>query len=83
MRGGETTREVIDEVDPGGRSAWASLRCGTKPVPGARCDADLPEAWLRCKRLYQVVLTAADPYVLGIGFAACATWRVLQACGWG
>ncbi len=75
-RGGETQRgEVIDEqAVPADQWAWA--RCdAARPFPGT------PDATQIClkagfdpKRLYQVVFTAADPYVLGLGFAA---WRDL------
>lgn len=73
-RGRENQRgEVFDEVTiPASDWAWAA--CGdNNPFPGA------PDATQICLkngfdagRLYQVVFTAADPYVLGIGFAA---WR--------
>jgi hypothetical protein len=73
-RAGETQRgEVMDEqaIDA---SDWAWARCDAQhPFPG------LPDATQIClkkgfdaKRLYQVVFTAADPSVLGVGFAA---WR--------
>ena len=73
-RAGETMNgEVIDE-QPIADSDWAWARCDAQnPFPG------VPDATQIClkngfdrKRLYQVVFTAADPYVLGIGFAA---WR--------
>ncbi|NQW79937.1 MAG: hypothetical protein HQ445_02035 [Polaromonas sp.] len=73
-RGGETTSgEVIDEQAIAA-SDWAWARCDAQnPFPG------VPDATQIClktgfdaKRLYQVVFTAADPYVLGVGFAA---WR--------
>jgi hypothetical protein len=65
--------QVIDEVRLAD-SDWAWGKCDDKtPFPGT------PDATQIClkegfdpKRLYQVVFTAADPYVLGIGFAA---WR--------
>jgi len=65
--------QVIDEVRIAD-SEWAWGKCDDKtPFPGT------PDATQIClkqgfdpKRLYQVVFTAADPYVLGIGFAA---WR--------
>ncbi len=73
-RGAESTLGVVsDELAvPAGEWAWA--RCdATHPFPGT------PDARQIClkngfdaQRLYQVVFTAADPYVLGIGFAA---WR--------
>jgi len=72
----ESTRgEVIGEtVIPSTDWAWA--RCdATKPFPG------VPDATQICLKngfdagkLYQVVFTAADPYLLGVGFAA---WRDL------
>jgi hypothetical protein len=73
-RGGENQRgEVFDEVTIA-PSDWAWARCdANNPFPGT------PDATQIClkngfdaTRLYQVVFTAADPYVLGIGFAA---WR--------
>lgn len=77
-RGGENQRgEVVDEVavPP---SDWAWARCdASHPFPGT------PDPTQIClkqgfdpARLYQVVFTAADPYVLGIGFAA---WRDVGA----
>jgi hypothetical protein len=77
-RGRENQRgEVFDEVTIAA-SDWAWARCDAdNPFPGA------PDATQIClkngfdaARLYQVVFTAADPYVLGIGFAA---WRDLGA----
>lgn len=73
-RGGETMQgTAIDEISipP---SDWALAKCDDKtPFPGT------PDASQIClkngfdaKRLYQVVFTAQDPYVLGIGLAA---WR--------
>lgn len=73
-RGRENQRgEVFDEVAIGA-SDWAWARCDAgNPFPGT------PDATQIClkngfdaARLYQIVFTAADPYVLGIGFAA---WR--------
>ncbi len=77
-RAGETmSGEVIDEQAIAA-SDWAWARCDTQnPFPG------VPDATQIClkkgfdaKRLYQVVFTAADPYVLGVGFAA---WRDVGA----
>ena len=77
-RGGENMRgEVTDEVVVPA-SDWAWAKCDDKtPFPGT------PDPTLIClkngfdpARLYQVVFTAADPYVLGIGFAA---WRDVGA----
>ncbi len=70
----ESTRgEVIGEVEiPAGDWAWARCDAG-HPFPGT------PDATQVCLRngfdagkLYQVVYTSAEPYALGIGFAA---WR--------
>lgn len=77
-RGGETqSGKVIDEVTIAS-SDWAWAKCdAANPFPGT------PDATQIClkngfdaNRLYQVVFTAADPYVLGIGFAA---WRDVGA----
>ena len=77
-RGSEGMRgEVIDEVTIAA-SDWAWAKCdATNPFPGT------PDATQIClksgfdaKRLYQVVFTAQDPYVLGVGFAA---WRDVAA----
>ena len=73
-RRGESTRgEVIGEtvIAP---ADWAWAKCdAANPFPG------VPDATQIClkngfdaSRLYQVVFKAADPYVLGVGFAA---WR--------
>jgi len=77
-RAGENQNgEVTDEVTVPA-SDWAWGRCdASHPFPGT------PDATQVCMkngfdatRLYQVVFTAADPYVLGIGFAA---WRDVAA----
>ena len=77
-RGGETQRgEVIDEVEVPA-SDWAWARCdAAAPFPGTQDPTQIClKQGFDPKRLYQVVFTAADPYVLGIGFAA---WRDLGA----
>ena len=53
-------------------SDWAWAKCDADEyLPRhAGSDADLPQGWLRSGLLYQVVFTAKDPYVLGVGFAA-------------
>ncbi|MCX7177172.1 MAG: alpha/beta hydrolase domain-containing protein [Proteobacteria bacterium] len=77
-RGGENTRgEVFDEVATAA-SDWAWARCDAGNLfPGT---PDPTQICLKhgfdAARLYQVVFTAADPYVLGIGFAA---WRDVGA----
>ena len=77
-RGGERLNgEVIDEqAIPATDWAWAKCDAA-HPFPGT------PDPWQIClkngfdkSRLYQVVFTAADPYVLGVGFAA---WRDVGA----
>ena len=77
-RGGENMRgEVTDEaVIPAGEWAWA--RCdATTPFPGTPDPTQIClKDGFNPARLYQVVFTAADPYVLGIGFAA---WRDVAA----
>jgi hypothetical protein len=73
-RGGETQRgEAIDErTIPPDEWAWAACNAD-KPFPGTPDPTQIClKAGFDPKRLYQVVYTAADPYVLGIGFAA---WR--------
>lgn len=73
-RSAESTRgEVIGEVEIAAAD-WAWARCdAANPFPGT------PDATQIClkngfdaARLYQVVYTSAEPYALGIGFAA---WR--------
>jgi Alpha/beta hydrolase domain len=77
-RGGESQRgEVFDEVTiPPGEWAWA--RCdASNPFPGTPDPTQIClKSGFDPKRLYQVVFTAANPYVLGIGFAA---WRDVAA----
>ena len=77
-RGGERqSGEVLDER-PVAPADWAWARCdAANPFPGT------PDPTQIClkdgfdgNRLYQVVFTAQDPYVLGIGFAA---WRDVGA----
>ncbi len=73
-RGGESTQgKVLDErtISP---ADWAWAKCdASHPFPGI---PDPTEICLKngfdAKLLYQVVFTAKDPYVLGIGLAA---WR--------
>ena len=71
-RGGEDQNGVVTDevVIPASDWAWAKCDAGN-PFPGT------PDATQIClkngfngSRLYQVVFTAADPYVLGVGFAA-------------
>ncbi|MDB5895740.1 MAG: hypothetical protein JWQ88_3271, partial [Rhodoferax sp.] len=73
-RRAESTRgEVVGETAIAPED-WAWARCdATHPFPGV---PDPTQVCLKdgfdASRLYQVVFKAADPYVLGIGFAA---WR--------
>ena len=73
-RGGETQAgRVLDEQEIAAED-WAWARCdAARPFPGT---PDPTQVCLKHgfdpKRLYQVVYTAADPWVLGIGLAA---WR--------
>ena len=65
--------EVTDDhVVPSDEWAWAQCDANT-PFPGVPDPTQIClKAGFDPKLLYQVVFTAADPYVLGIGFAA---WR--------
>jgi hypothetical protein len=73
-RGSENMRGEVTDEQAIASSDWAWAKCDAQhPFPG------VPDATQIClkngfdaKRLYQVVFTAADPYVLGVGFAA---WR--------
>jgi hypothetical protein len=77
-RGAENQRGEVTDEQVIASSDWAWARCDANtPFPG------VPDATQIClkqgfdaKRLYQVVFAAADPYVLGIGFAA---WRDVGA----
>ena len=68
QRGEVTDERVVDSAD------WAWARCdAAQPFPGTPDPTQIClKAGFDPKRLYQVVFTAADPQVLGIGFAA---WR--------
>ena len=73
-RRAESTRgEVIGET-PIAPEDWAWARCDAEhPFPGVPDPTQIClKAGFDASRLYQVVFKAADPYVLGIGFAA---WR--------
>ena len=77
-RGRENQRgEVFDEVAIPA-SDWGWARCdANNPFPGTPDPTQIClKSGFDAGRLYQVVFTAADPYVLGIGFAA---WRDLGA----
>ena len=76
-RGEKQSGEVIDErrIDA---ADWAWARCdAAHPFPGTPDPTQIClKAGFDNQRLYQVVFTAANPPVLGIGFAA---WRDLGA----
>lgn len=77
-RGGENARgEVFDEVTIAPTDwAWASCSA-SHPFPGTPDSGQIClKNGFDAARLYQVVFTAADPYVLGTGFAA---WRDVGA----
>ncbi len=73
-RGGEDQNgRVTDEkIIPADEWAWAKCDAN-KPFPGTPDPTQIClKSGFDPKRLYQVVFTAAEPYVLGAGFAA---WR--------
>jgi hypothetical protein len=77
-RGAEGMRgEVFDEVTIA-PSDWAWAKCdAANPFPGTPDPTQIClKSGFDAKRLYQVVFTAQDPYVLGLGFAA---WRDVAA----
>jgi hypothetical protein len=77
-REGEDQNGKVTGEKPIAATDWAWARCdAANPFPG------IPDPTQIClkngfdnKLLYQVVFTSADPYVLGIGFAA---WRDVAA----
>lgn len=73
-RGGELQDGTVIDERPVPPEAWAWARCdAANPFPGTPDPTQIClKEGFDAKRLYQVVFTAADPYVLGIGFAA---WR--------
>ena len=77
-RESENQRGEVTGEKPIAPADWAWAKCGAgNPFPGT---PDPTQICLRNgfdnKLLYQVVYTSADPYVLGIGFAA---WRDVAA----
>ena len=77
-REGENQRGQVVGEKPVASSDWAWAKCDARnPFPGT---PDPTQICLKngfdAKLLYQVVFTSADPYVLGIGFAA---WRDVAA----
>ena len=74
MRAAESTRgEVIGESEVAAAD-WAWARCdAANPFPGTPDATQIClKAGFDASKLYQVVFQAADPMVLGLGFAA---WR--------
>ncbi|HVH28486.1 MAG TPA: alpha/beta hydrolase domain-containing protein, partial [Vicinamibacterales bacterium] len=68
----ETVEGVIGETRTIPASEWAWAKCSaTDPFPGTPDPAQIcVKNGFDPKLLYEVVFTAKDPYVLGIGFAA-------------
>ena len=75
-RGGENQRGEVQDERTIAPDDWAWARCDpANPFPGTPDPRQIClKAGFDAKRLYQVVYTAADPPVLGMGFAA---WRDL------
>ncbi len=73
-RTGESTRGEVFGEQSIPASDWAWARCDTaNPFPGTPDPTQIClKNGFEASKLYQVVFKAADPYVLGIGFAA---WR--------
>lgn len=73
-RGAETMQGVALDEKTIASSDWAWARCDAQnPFPGVPDPTQIClKQGFDAQRLYQVVFTAADPHVLGVGFAA---WR--------
>ena len=73
-RGGEDQNGRVTDEQVIAADQWAWAQCdAANPYPGTPDARQIClKAGFDAKRLYQVVFTAADPTVLGIGFAA---WR--------
>lgn len=73
-RAAETTRGVVSGEATVPPDQWAWAKCdAARPFPGVPDPTQIClKAGFDPSRLYQVVFKAADPYILGIGFAA---WR--------
>ena len=73
-RGAENQRGEVSDERPIPADQWAWARCdAANPFPGTPDATQIClKAGFDARRLYQVVYTAADPQVLGMGFAA---WR--------
>jgi len=77
-RTGESMEGVVSGESVIPATDWAWARCGTDtPFPGVPDPAQIClKGGFDPAKLYQVVYTARDPYVLGMGFAA---WRDVGA----
>jgi hypothetical protein len=73
-RGSESTLGAVQDEQPIAPADWAWAKCTAEvPFPGTPDPTHIClKNGFDAKRLYQVVYTAKDPYVLGVGFAA---WR--------
>ncbi|MEO8359210.1 MAG: hypothetical protein ABI672_04195, partial [Vicinamibacteria bacterium] len=73
-RTGESQLGVVTGEVEAKSSDWAWAKCDAEhPFPGAPDPTQIClKSGFDATKLYQVVFTATDPYVLGIGFAA---WR--------
>ncbi len=71
-RGGESQAGEVRDEQVIAAEDWAWAKCDSAiPFPGIPDASQIClKAGFDARRLYQVVYTAADPYVLGIGFAA-------------
>ena len=67
----ETYSGVEDEAHRVPRAEWAFANCDTKPWPGTPDSAHIClRNGFRADRRYELVYTAKDPLVLGVGLAA-------------
>jgi hypothetical protein len=67
----ETYSGVQDESHPVPRAEWAFANCDAKPWPGTPDPAHIClRNGFRADRMYELVYTAKDPLVLGVGLAA-------------
>jgi homoserine acetyltransferase len=71
-RGAENQRGEVTNEQTIAPTDWAWAKCdAAKPFPGTPDPTQIClKSGFDANKLYQVVFTAADPYVLGIGFAA-------------
>ena len=75
-RSGETTTGIVSGEAVVASADWAWARCNVGGAPAFPGTPDPRQICVRggfdASKLYQVVYTARDPYLLGVGFAA---WR--------